>query len=122
VDPETGLCPSHDPERRQAVLEAARKGGEATRRKLSRRGLEEGELPELRTPQDVARALEVVAGAVATGRLGHHEATAATRALRAWLDAHDAGHVSERLEALDGALREWKRTGDPSPVLKLVKG
>lgn len=121
VDPETGYCPAHDPGARERLREAARKGGEATAKKLQREGLQEEELPPLDSPQAAARWLEVVARAVATGRLGHHEGRTVVRAVREFLRAHDAGRLSERLDNLMDALAEWRRTGDKSAVLELVE-
>jgi len=108
VDPETGFCPSHDPKKREKVLEAARKGGKATARKLKRKGLDPDELPPLDSPQAAERWLEEIGRAVSTGRLGHHEATAAVRAVREWLRAHSEGEVAEEVEELRKLVEDVK--------------
>lgn len=118
---EDGWCPSHRPGNRERLREAARKGGLALARKHRGRGLDEDELPELHTPQDAARFLEAVVRAVATGKLGHNEGKAVVRGIREWLRAHEAGAVTDRLDALLDALAEWRETGDPAPVLELVE-
>lgn len=121
VDPETGLCSTHEPGGRERSREAARKGGRATARRLKRSGLEPEELPPLDSPRAAERWLEVTGRAVATGRLGHREGRTIVSAVKEWLGAHDAGRVSERLNALMDALSEWRETGDPAPVLELVE-
>ena len=121
VDPETGLCPSHSENARERLREAARKGGEATARKLKGKGLSDDEIPPLRSPQDAERVLEVVIRAVATGRLGHNEGRTIVRGVREFLRAHEKGVEADRIDALMDALAEWRRTGDPAPVLELVE-
>ncbi len=94
-----------------------RKGAESTRRKWrGAHGLEPGELPELRTPHDAQRALDIVAHAAAEGRLPQRQADATTRAVREWLRAHEAGAVADQVEELRRKLSELK--GDKLEVLK----
>ncbi len=94
-----------------------RKGAESTRRKWrGAHGLEPGELPELRTPHDAQRALDIVAHAAAEGRLPQRQADATTRAVREWLRAHEAGAVADQVEELRRRLSELK--GDKLEVLK----
>ncbi len=101
VDPESGLCWAHQPGGRERLVEAGRKGAEATARKWrGRGGLEPGELPELGTPQDAQRALDIVAHAAAEGRLPQRQADATTRAVREWLRAWEAGAVAEQVAQL----------------------
>ena len=101
VDPESGLCWAHQPGGRERLVEAGRKGAEATARKLrGRGGLEPGELPELGTPHDAQRALDIVAHAAAEGRLPQRQADATTRAVREWLRAWEAGAVAEQIAQL----------------------
>ena len=86
-----------------------RKGAEATARKWrGAHGLEPGELPELRTPHDAQRALDIVAHAAAEGRLPQRQADATTRAVREWLRAHEAGVVTDRVEELREQVSELK--------------
>lgn len=123
VDPETGFCPAHDPDNRERVREAARKGGEATRRRhRGERGVDtRGDKWSLETYADAKTWLEAIARAVLAGKVSHHEAKAAIKAIDSWMDAHEAGEVTDRLDELGDALAEWKETGDPSPVLELVR-
>ncbi len=67
-----------------------------------------GELPELRTPHDAQRALNIVAHAAAEGRLPQRQADATTRAVREWLRAYEAGAVTDRLEELRTHVEELK--------------
>ncbi len=109
VDPESGLCWAHQPGSRERLVEAGRKGAAATARKWrGRGGLEPGELPQLGTPHDAQRALDIVAHAAAEGRLPQRQADATTRAVREWLRAHEAGVVSDRLEELRATVAELK--------------
>jgi len=117
VDPESGLCWAHQPGGRERLVEAGRKGAEATARKWrGRGGLEPGELPELKTPHDAQEALDIVAHAAAEGRLPQRQADATTRAIREWLRAHEAGAVADQVEELRRKLSELK--GDKLEVLK----
>lgn len=101
IDPSTGLCPAHRPGGRDRLRIAGAKGAEATRAKWrGRGGLSEDELPPLDGPEAAESWLEAIGRAVATGRLGHNEAKAATGAIREWLRAHEAGAMSERVESL----------------------
>lgn len=109
VDDESGFCRSHDPEKHQAIIEQARKGGEAMARRLKRRGLSESELPPLNSPEIAEIWLERIARAVATGRLGHNEARSATAAIQQWLKAHEAGRMADRLDALREQLESIRR-------------
>lgn len=122
VDPETGLCPSHSEGASERLSEAGRKGAEATARKLKGKALDEGELPPLDSAHAAETWCDTVGRAVVTGRIGHNQGQAALRAVREWRESHDAGRLSDRLEALTDALSEWRKTGDPSPVLELVDG
>ena len=86
-----------------------RKGAESTRRKWrGAHGLEVGELPELRTPHDAQKALDIVAHAAAEGRLPQRQADATTRAVREWLRAYDAGVVTDRVEELRAEMAKLK--------------
>lgn len=122
IDPETGLCPAHQEGARERLRAAGRKGGEQLRKRLRGDGLTDEDLPRLDSPQAAERWLEAVGRAVATGRLGHNEGRTVVKAVREFLRAHEAGAVSERLESLLDALAEWRKTGDPEPVLELVDG
>lgn len=108
VDPETGLCPSHDPENRERIREAARKGAEAKNRKDRIPGLDDDELPPLDSPQAAAKWCEVAGRAVATGRLGHHEAKAVVRAVREFLRSYSDGEIADRVEELQEKVARLK--------------
>ncbi len=104
-----GFCPAHRPGARERLSEAGRKGAAATARKWrGRGGLEPGELPELLTPHDAQTALDVVAHAVAEGRLPSRQAAETTRAIREWLRAWEAGAVADKLEELGAEIAKLK--------------
>ncbi len=106
---EDGFCPAHRPGARERLSEAGKKGGAATARKWrGGHGLEVGELPELRTPHDAQKALDIVAHAAAEGRLPQRQADATTRAVREWLRAHDAGVVADQVAELKAKIDELK--------------
>ena len=109
VDPSTGLCLSHAPGASERLAEAGRKGAEATRRRFKRTGLEPDELPPLNSPETAELWLENIGRAVSTGRIGHHEASAAVRAIREWLRAHDAGKVTARVSDLQKQLEQLRK-------------
>ena len=69
------------------MAERGRKGGLATKRKMASPGLDPDELPQLRTHADAQAFLEVIARAVATGRLSDRQANAAVRAVSEWVRA-----------------------------------
>lgn len=108
-----GYCPAHGPDGSERMAEIGRRGAEATARKLKRPGLDPEALPALRSPQTAEKWLEEIGRAVATGTLGHHEATAAVRAVREWLRAHEAGEVTEEVEELREQLEELVADREP---------
>ena len=108
VDHESGWCPAHDPRRADERREAARRGGAATARKLTRRGLDLSELGSLETVEDCRRACELVYRAVASGQLGHREGSTAVRAIEAAQKVL-ATAAREELDALRSELRRLKR-------------
>lgn len=120
VDAGTGLCPAHAPGGTERLSAIGRKGAEATAKKLRGTGLDPSDLPTLDGPQTAALWLDKVGRAVATGRLGHREATAIVRVVEAFLRAHEAGSVSTEIERLASALAEWKETGDATAMLEVV--
>jgi hypothetical protein len=114
---ESGFCPPHRADGREVMAERGRCGAEVSkqvRRKGS--GLRPGELPELRTPHDAQRVLDIVAHAAAEGRLPQRQADATTRAVREWLRAYEAGAVTDQVEELRRRLSELR--GDKLEVLK----
>ena len=121
VDQETGYCGNHGPGASERMAERGRKGAEATARKWKGRALSPDDLPPLDSPQTAALWLDRVGRAVATGRLGHREATAVVRAVEAFLRAHDAGAVTGDIERLRSALEEWTKTGDNRALMEVVR-
>jgi hypothetical protein len=93
------------------MSDIARRGGEATRRKLRQGGLEDGELPPLDGPKAAARWCEIAARAVATGRLSNSEGRTVARLIQVFLRSHDAGEVAERMEALERDIADVRRRG-----------
>lgn len=106
---EDGWCPSHRPGASEKLREWASKGGRASAEKRKRDGLSEADLPPLESPQDAETWLEVVARAVATGRLSHHEGKAVARLVREWLRANEAGAMQDRMESLEEKLSKLRR-------------
>ena len=121
VDPRTGFCRSHAPGAREALSEQGRKGAAVTARKLRGAGLDPKDLPTLDGPQTASLWLDRVGRAVATGQMGHREATAVVRVVEAFLRAHDAGAVSDDIQRLRSALEKWTETGDHQALLEVVK-
>lgn len=119
---EDGRCPAHREGARERLREAGRKGAKATARRFSGGGLEDADLPPLVDADAAEVWCDVVGRAAVTGRIGHNEAKAALKAVREWRESHEAGKVSDRLDALTDALARWRETGDPEPVLAVVEG
>jgi len=109
VDPDTGLCPAHSPGGTDRLRDAGRKGAAATAKKLRGGGLDPDELPSLDSPQAAAVWLEAIGRAVACGRLANRDAVAATKAVREWLRAHEAGTVAEQVTELRQKVEELKK-------------
>lgn len=107
-----GWCCAHRPGGEEEMRERRRRAAEATARRLRAGGLEPDDLPPLRTPQDAETWLERIGRAVATGELANRDADAATRAVRAWLQAHDAGTVAERIAELQEVVETLKARRD----------
>lgn len=108
VDPNTGFCHAHGPDASERLSEYGKKGAEAKNRKDRIPGLDDDELPPLDSPQAAAKWCEVAGRAVATGRLGHHEAKAVVRAVREFLRSHEAGEVADRVEELQEKVARLK--------------
>lgn len=107
------------PEARRAYLSSiGTKGGHARAR--GRQGMVDEDLPPLDSHAAAETWSDRIGRAAATGKIGASAANAALRAVKEWREAHEAGEVSDRLEELLGALAEWRRSGDPRPVLELV--
>ena len=79
------------------MAEIGRKGAEALRDKYRRPNVQAGDRT-LESPVDAQEWLKRIAMAVLAGKITHHQANAAAKALKTWLQAHDAGAVTDRLE------------------------
>ncbi len=97
VNPETGLCQAHAPGGSERMAEIGRKGAEALRDKYRRPNVQAGAWT-LESPADAQEWLKRIAGADLAGAITHHQANAAAKALKTWLQAHDAGSVTDQLE------------------------
>lgn len=117
VDPDTGLCPSHDPEKREAIQAAAQRSAQ------DRGGneLTEEELPPLESHGDAKARLELISTAVLTGRISDKVAHAATRAVREWVRTHEGELVSQDVEALRERLEELEGELGGRPHLRREK-
>ncbi len=102
------------------MAERGRKGGLATKRKMASPGLDPEELPELRSHEDAKAFLEVIARAVATGRLSDRQANSAVRAISEWIKAEAerttaevVGHLRDEIDRLKSeiASRSIKAVG-----------
>lgn len=103
-------CHAHVEGGIERLREYGRRGAEATNERFKKPDpLRDEELPELRSPRDAERLLELVARSIAAKRIGHREGDAITRAVRAWLQAHSDGTVREKLEELASTIAELKR-------------
>jgi hypothetical protein len=105
---------------------ASLRGGMSTRARKRRlalkRGLDVEALGPLNSPQDAERWAEAAVMAVATGSLSASAAQALRALLNEWRAAHQAGRVDAEFKALQAAIAEWRRTGEPGGVLKVVQG
>lgn len=108
-----GYCLRHspDPKDRALAMAASLRGGLTTKARM-KRGLDDGELGELCTPVDAQRWCEVVARAVATGRLSSTQGQTTVRAVAEWLRSRDL-HVREtRLTTLEKRLAAMTTGGN----------
>ena len=112
-----GFCAAHRPGGGERMKRLATQGALASRKG----GLDPDDLPRLDGPQTAALWLDRVGRAVATGKLGHREATAVVRAVEAFLRAHDAGAVTADIQRLRAALEEWSKTGDNRALMEVVR-
>lgn len=103
----------------EEVRQARAKGGYAAARIGT---LRTEELPPLESADAAETWCDVVGRAAATDRISAEAANAALRAVKEWRQARESGKVSDRIEAMQEALSEWRATGDPEPMLELVNG
>lgn len=100
------------------IMEAAAKGGKTAARNA--KGLTPDDLPPLDSHTAAELWAERVGRAAALGTISSSSANAALRAVKLWIQAHESGEVSGKLDALEKAMMEWRRTGDPKPVQNLL--
>jgi len=98
-----GYCAMHRPGEAQANRRRRRQGG-----RKSKGALLLNDLPPLTEPADAEVWLERIGRAVATGVLPASKGQVATSAVRAWLQAHEAGAVTDRLEELRTTVADLK--------------
>lgn len=114
VNPDTGLCYFHDPERREELQRARSKGGHATAAKRADddRAVPTHDAPD--PPETLEDAVEWAAWAsvqVATGRLDTSRANAVARLLKEFRQALERSESREALERIE-ELRERVEGGD----------
>lgn len=106
----------------EEVSASRSRGAQTTNAKNRGDGLAPHELPPLTSHEAAEKWCAVVGQAAATGRLSSSAANAVLRSVQTWMDARDEGRVSEKIEALEDALAEWRKTGSPEAVLEVVEG
>lgn len=117
-----GKCFAHCEHRAEKAREARQKGAASTNAKRRGEGLAPHELPPLESHDAAEEWLETVGRCVGTGRLSASEGNAIRGCVRDWVQAREAGEVSDRLNRLESALSEWRETGDASELLEVVEG
>ena len=98
-----GLCPAHRPGGEQVNRRRARQGARRTKKALLL-----DDLPPLQTPVDAEVWLEKIGRGVATGTLSASKGATAASCVRAWLQAHEQGKVTEQVEDLRQKVEELK--------------
>ena len=109
VDPLSGYCYSHDPNREEERKESSRRGGQSTARRFRPPGLTPEELGPLKTVQDAQKWLRLIAEAVGGRAISHSEGTSMTSAVREWLKAEDTRLRAEELKELQEEVKALKR-------------
>jgi len=110
VDPSSGYCASHDPEMREMLREAGRRGGRATAKRFRGSGLPAEELGDLQTVEDAQRWLRLIAQAVGERRITHSEGSSMTGAVKAWIRSEDTRLRAADLQELQEQIAELKRS------------
>jgi len=110
VDPSSGYCASHDPEMREMLREAGRRGGQTTAKRFKSPGLPAEELGPLESVEDAQRWLRLIAQAVGERRITHSEGSSMTRAVKAWIQSEDTRLRATHLQELQEQIAELKRS------------
>lgn len=117
-----GQCFSHAPCRTEERQDARERGGRAAALKARGSGVLMDELPPLETHEAAEAWCDTIGRAGAAELISSAAANAGIRAVKEWRECRGSGQVSDRLKRLMDALSEWRKTGDPEPVLELVDG
>ncbi len=107
---EDGFCPAHRPGARERLSEAGRKGAEALRDKYRKPNVQ-ADAWALESPSDAQEWLQRIASAVLGGEITHHQANAASKALKTWLDAEGARLDVADVEELQEIAKQLKGKG-----------
>lgn len=121
VDPDSGYCPAHDPDRADERRERAKAGGQATARK-HRDGFSADELPPLESPADAERWMEILSRAMVAGRISRSKVDVARKGLKVWLSAHESGKLEAKFDRLVDGLESYRESGDPRDLMEVVDG
>lgn len=111
VDPDTGYCPAHDPEKgSETMAERGRKGG-------SRSPYEErlDKLPEITCAANVLEILNRAIRATAQGTISEKRANSIARLCRAWARLNDVVAAEERLDDIETKLAELDKVREKKP-------
>lgn len=95
------------------MAEIGRKGARATARRFRTPGLDPEDLPKLRDHQAAKDGVETIVRAVASGLLSYKDATAAIRAVGAWLKVEGERIKAVELEELREKVEDLKATLKP---------
>jgi len=122
LNPVTGLCYNHDPEKEEERNLARSHGGKmAARHLLQNKGLDTEALGALKTVRDAQRWLKLIAEGVVTNRLKPMEGNTGVKALEAWLKAEHDRVAADDLADLRTQLQEVRdglKRGRPLEVVK----
>ena len=115
VNPENGLCYTHDPTREDQRKEGQRKGQkQATyqRRKSAFRVVDPGKAPPMpQSAQDAADYAAWLVEATVTGAVDARTAKEASGALRTFVAAHDKAQLQKRIAELEALVKKAKKAG-----------
>lgn len=93
VDPDTGYCDAHDPDKRDELRERGRRGGYVST-SPRRTGMD---LPPLNSPAAAAVWCEEIARAVADDRISSSRGNTLNKVVKTWLTAHETNAANEAI-------------------------